>query len=119
MVSRLPAQEPAESTRLASPVFRFILLVVLASWTGVARAAESPVHIATASRCSWTRSSSRPTRHATAPAPAAARRRGAHRLGGFAPVNAPFAGGEFATRPLTFTGRRLVLDYSTSVAGSV
>jgi hypothetical protein len=38
---------------------------------------------------------------------------------GFASVHAGAAGGEFVTRPLTFTGRRLILNYATSAAGSV
>jgi len=38
---------------------------------------------------------------------------------GFASVNALYAGGEFTTRPVIFTGAKLVLNYSTSVAGSV
>lgn len=46
-------------------------------------------------------------------------RRGTMRVDGFASVNAPFAGGEFVTKPLTFTGGKLVLNYSTSAVGSV
>lgn len=46
-------------------------------------------------------------------------RRGTLRVDGFASVNAPFAGGEFVTKPLTFTGRKLVLNCSTSAVGSV
>ena len=46
-------------------------------------------------------------------------RRGTVRVDGFASVNAPFAGGKFVTKPLTFTGRQLVLNYSTSAIGSV
>ena len=38
---------------------------------------------------------------------------------GFASVNAPYAGGEFTTRPLIFSGKRLILNYSTSAVGSV
>lgn len=37
----------------------------------------------------------------------------------FASVKAPFQGGEFITTPLTFTGRNLFLNYSTSVAGGI
>lgn len=37
----------------------------------------------------------------------------------FASVHAPFAGGEFRTRPLTFAGRSLFLNYSTSILGSI
>jgi hypothetical protein len=36
-----------------------------------------------------------------------------------ASVNAPFGGGEFVTKPLIFSGKNLVLNFSTSVAGSV
>jgi len=39
-----------------------------------------------------------------------------HRL---ASANAPARGGEFITRPVTFTGAKLVLNYATSAAGSV
>lgn len=46
-------------------------------------------------------------------------RRGTMRVDGFASVNAPFAGGEFVTKPLTFTGNKLVLNYSTSAIGSL
>lgn len=38
---------------------------------------------------------------------------------GFASVHAGADEGEFVTRPLTFTGKRLVINYSTSAAGSV
>ena len=41
------------------------------------------------------------------------------RLDGFASVNAPYSGGEMLTRPFTFEGRELVLNYATSAAGSV
>jgi hypothetical protein len=37
----------------------------------------------------------------------------------FASMHAPAAGGEFTTKPLTFTGKRLILNYATSAAGSV
>lgn len=46
-------------------------------------------------------------------------RRFALRLDGFASVNAPFAGGEMTTKPLTFVGDRLEINYSTSAAGSI
>ncbi len=36
-----------------------------------------------------------------------------------ASVNAPFSGGEFITRPLTFTGTALSLNFSTSVVGGI
>jgi hypothetical protein len=37
----------------------------------------------------------------------------------FASVNAPFRGGEMVTRPLTFNGKNLLINYSTSVAGGI
>ena len=41
------------------------------------------------------------------------------RTDGFASVNAGHAGGEMVTKPFTFSGKELVLNYSTSAAGSV
>ncbi|MGD9146760.1 MAG: hypothetical protein PVI80_14440, partial [Anaerolineae bacterium] len=41
------------------------------------------------------------------------------RTDGFASLNAGYAGGEMVTRVLRFSGRQLVLNYSTSAAGSV
>ncbi len=41
------------------------------------------------------------------------------RLDGFASVNAPYAGGEMLTRPFTFDGRELVINYATSAVGYV
>ncbi|MCK5802051.1 MAG: hypothetical protein KAI66_04425 [Lentisphaeria bacterium] len=41
------------------------------------------------------------------------------RLDGFASLNSPYAGGEMITKPLCFTGNRLVLNYATSGAGSI
>ena len=41
------------------------------------------------------------------------------RIDGFASVHAPYAGGEMQTRPLTFSGRQLEINYSTSAAGSL
>jgi len=41
------------------------------------------------------------------------------RMDGFVSIEAPLSGGELITRPLTFTGRELVLNVSTSAAGSV
>jgi hypothetical protein len=38
---------------------------------------------------------------------------------GFASVHAGAQGGEFTTRPLTFAGKHLILNYSTSAAGSI
>ena len=41
------------------------------------------------------------------------------RTDAFASVNAPYRGGEFRTKALTFTGHRLVLNFSTGAAGGV
>lgn len=41
------------------------------------------------------------------------------RTDGFASVTAPWAGGEMLTRPFTFAGKRLEINYRTSAAGSV
>jgi hypothetical protein len=41
------------------------------------------------------------------------------RTDGFVSVHAGYAPGELRTRPLIFTGRELVLNYSTSAAGSL
>lgn len=41
------------------------------------------------------------------------------RLDGFVSVNAPAKGGELTTKPLTFTGSRLLLNFSSSVAGDI
>jgi len=41
------------------------------------------------------------------------------RLDGFVSVNAPLAGGEFITKPFTFTGSKLEINYSTSAAGQM
>ncbi|MCA1809854.1 MAG: hypothetical protein ABR497_07175 [Kiritimatiellia bacterium] len=46
-------------------------------------------------------------------------RRHTLRLDGFVSVNAPWSGGELLTRPLVFTGERLLLNMSTSAAGSL
>jgi hypothetical protein len=46
-------------------------------------------------------------------------RRGALRTDGFISVNAPYIGGEFLTKPLTFEGDKLVLNYTTSIAGGL
>ncbi len=46
-------------------------------------------------------------------------RRWTLRLDGFVSVHAPYAGGEFITKPLTFQGRQLVINYATSAMGSV
>ena len=41
------------------------------------------------------------------------------RIDGFVSVNAPYKGGEFTTRPLTFAGRELEINYAASAAGSL
>ncbi len=41
------------------------------------------------------------------------------RLDGFVSVNAPMKGGDLITKPITFTGSKLALNFSTSAAGSV
>jgi len=41
------------------------------------------------------------------------------RIDGFVSVEAPLVGGELLTKPLTFAGSELVLNFSTSAAGSV
>ncbi len=46
-------------------------------------------------------------------------RRGTLRTDGFVSAHAGLPGGDFLTRPLTFAGQRLVLNYATSAAGSV
>ena len=46
-------------------------------------------------------------------------RRATLRLDGFVSLHAPFQGGEVQTHPLVFEGGELVINYSTSVAGSI
>jgi hypothetical protein len=41
------------------------------------------------------------------------------RLDGFASLNGPYAGGEMVSRPVIFSGTRLVLNYATSAAGAL
>ena len=41
------------------------------------------------------------------------------RTDGFVSVNASYAGGQLVTKPLVFSGRRLVINYATSAAGSL
>jgi len=41
------------------------------------------------------------------------------RVDGFVSVSAPYAGGEMLTKPLIFDGKELVINYSTSGAGSI
>lgn len=46
-------------------------------------------------------------------------RRHTIRIDGFVSVQAPRVGGEFVTKPIVFEGNKLVMNYSTSAAGSV
>lgn len=46
-------------------------------------------------------------------------RRGTLRLDGFVSLNARYGGGEILTKPFTFQGSQLLLNYSTSAAGSI
>ena len=46
-------------------------------------------------------------------------RRYSLRLDGFVSVNAPLSGGELTTRPLTFSGNHLEINYATSAAGQL
>jgi len=46
-------------------------------------------------------------------------RRGTIRTDGFASVHAGAQGGEMLTRPMTFTGKRLLVNHETSAAGSL
>jgi len=46
-------------------------------------------------------------------------RRYTYRIDGFVSVNGSFKGGKVLTKPFTFTGRKLILNFSTSAAGSV
>ncbi len=41
------------------------------------------------------------------------------RMDGFVSIHALYVGGEFVTRPLIFEGKELVINYSTSAAGSI
>ncbi|MDP4285727.1 MAG: hypothetical protein Q8891_15020 [Bacteroidota bacterium] len=41
------------------------------------------------------------------------------RLDGFVSVNAPISGGSLVTRPISFQGKQLSLNFSTSAAGSI
>jgi len=45
--------------------------------------------------------------------------RGTLRPDGFVSMNAPYAGGEFTTKPLRFQGKELTINFSTSAVGSV
>ena len=46
-------------------------------------------------------------------------RRWSMRLDGFASVRAPYAGGELVTKPFSFSGSQLSINYDTSAAGSL
>ena len=46
-------------------------------------------------------------------------RRASLRMDGFVSVNAGYAGGELLTKPLTFDGEKLIINYSTSAVGSI
>jgi hypothetical protein len=46
-------------------------------------------------------------------------RRYTMRIDGFVSVNAPLSGGELVTKPLTFTGSKLAMNFATSAAGTV
>ncbi len=46
-------------------------------------------------------------------------RRGSLRLDGFVSISADAPGGELITKPLTFAGKQLVINYETSAIGSV
>jgi len=41
------------------------------------------------------------------------------RIDGFVSANAKYTGGELVTKPLTFDGKELVINYSTSAVGSI
>lgn len=51
--------------------------------------------------------------------PTAYLRRYALRLDGFSSIRAPHRGGELRTKPFRFDGRRLLLNFATSAAGSI
>jgi len=51
--------------------------------------------------------------------PTAHLRRYGLRLDGFMSLRAPYEGGEMVTRPFTFSGNRLLLNFSTSAAGGI
>ena len=51
--------------------------------------------------------------------PTAHLRRGLLRTDGFVSLHAPHSGGEFTTKPLVFSGDRLILNFRTSAVGSV
>ncbi len=41
------------------------------------------------------------------------------RLDGFVSINAPYSGGQMLTKPITFSGNRLTINFSTSAAGGL
>jgi hypothetical protein len=51
--------------------------------------------------------------------PTAHLRRYSLRIDGFTSINAPYDGGEFITKPFTFSGNELEINYSTSAAGEI
>ncbi len=51
--------------------------------------------------------------------PTAHLRRYSLRLDGFSSLRAPYEGGEFTTKPVTFSGNQLLLNFSTSAAGGI
>lgn len=51
--------------------------------------------------------------------PTASIKRYTLRTDGFISIRAPWQGGEFTTKPITFTGKQLKLNFATSAAGSI
>jgi hypothetical protein len=51
--------------------------------------------------------------------PTAHMRRYSMRLDGFSSLNAPYEGGTVTTRPFTFTGKQLEINYATAAAGEI
>lgn len=51
--------------------------------------------------------------------PTAHMRRYSLRLDGFSSINAPYKGGTVTTRPFTFTGNQLEINYATAAAGEI
>jgi hypothetical protein len=51
--------------------------------------------------------------------PTAHLRRYSMRLDGFVSINAPYKGGEMITKPFTFSGKNLSLNFATSAAGEI
>lgn len=46
-------------------------------------------------------------------------RRGVLRLDGFVSLHADYYGGEFITKPILFSGKKLVINYATSAVGHI